>query len=1064
MNNWWEQPSNVRMPASAITLAAIAREKAAKRLEIKCLKLDSYLPEPGGTEVVISTPQSRPALRSLADCQDCIAELEQLEAGARDNYVCTHRPHATTPDSRREGQTLSVLSYKGHEEDTRQEILTLLKDIEEKLEILSDKTFEFTNIAEKPDAVAHDQHLNDWVKFVERLETRARSFLRALKDATLSNTVERGITPLIQNNVIPEGQQREQVDTAVNSGTDNTNQGGNNTEIGDVELAIAVESMNSLCSEIQADILVAEAEAEEDGGSLTSDHTVQLKSYCMDVQSKIDKNLMDAVDKVKRLDTKSITNVKAVFENTIPGFRISLRNLFARLRKSTPGINSVSPNTGSPTESVSGLDSRSQNSTNTGFKPYIEKLKLPTFSGKLEEWPEFRAIFVDMMENVPESAKLQYLRANIPAKDVSQIAGLTTLAEAWERLERTYGNVQLNIITVKGNLEKFHPSSNQDHKKVMEVFEAVERSVTQLTRLGSADHIKGDLSLIHKLVSKLPKITQGQYADHLSSPIVSMSAASDWDKFWQWFQGAYKSAIQTNLIQMSTEEKKSESLTCRICGRTGHFARQCPKKVTSTGVSGGVSGGASAKVNVAVTKISSRNEYTKSFQEAKTKVGSCPSCSGEIHMYKRKFSFGEADWPSRRLAACPGFQSKSARERGELVEALQACYVCTSTGHQANACFLKNKSNCTVITQGRACAASHHYLLHNTGVAYVKKIATSVVSSHLVHNPSEESVMGLPSLNQPVLLEIQLVHVNNGVWAKIMWDNGSTAALITHEFAERIHATGERISYWLDVVGHPQILRHTTLYTFNLVDNLGAVHTVQAYGIDRISDDSRALDLRQIKSLFPDAPSEVFNRPVGDIDILIGSMYKNLHPYGGEEEHTKGRLRLLRSIFGCGFVLSGTHGDIIAEEHTLCRSAKILVNAVPASTEDLDQANAVVMCNRSIVRPILPGFLEAEELGVRAPKSCKRCQGCKDCSFRAEMMSRDKEMVVRRLEDLIKYDAVSKKVSVSYPWTEDVTKLTDNIGQAISIQKSCERRLLKNPILMDAYNAELRKSMDRGVR
>ena len=100
------------MPASAITLAAIAREKAAKRLEIKCLKLDSYLPEPGGTEVVISTPQSRPAPRSLADCQDCITELEQLEAGARDNYVCTHRPQATTPDSRREGQTLSVLSYK----------------------------------------------------------------------------------------------------------------------------------------------------------------------------------------------------------------------------------------------------------------------------------------------------------------------------------------------------------------------------------------------------------------------------------------------------------------------------------------------------------------------------------------------------------------------------------------------------------------------------------------------------------------------------------------------------------------------------------------------------------------------------------------------------------------------------------------------------------------------------------------------------------------------------------------------------------------------------------------
>ena len=499
------------------------------------------------------------------------------------------------------------------------------------------------------------------------------------------------------------------------------------------------------------------------------------------------------MDKVKRLDTNSTTNAKTVFDKTIPGFRVSLRNLLARIRKSGTGAPADSVSNSSPAGSVSGLDNRSQASNNTGFKPYIEKLKLPTFSGKLEEWPEFRAIFVDMMENVRGSAKLQYLRANIPAKDVSQIAGLTTLAEAWERLERTYGNVQLNIITVKGNLERYVPSSGQDHKKVIDVFEAVERSITQLTRLGSADHIKGDLSLIHKLVSKLPKIVQGQYADYLSSPIVSASVAPDWTKFWEWFQGAYKSAIQTNLIQLSTEDKRSDSLTCRICNKTGHFARQCPRKVSS---SAGISGaGASAKINVAVTKISSRNDYNKSFQEAKAKIGTCPSCSGEIHMYKRKFSFGEADWPSRRLAACPEFQSKSAKDRGQLVEALQACYVCTSAGHQANACFLKNKSNCTVVTQGRACSASHHYLLHNTGVAYVKKFSMSVASSQLVQHSSEESCLDQPNLNQPVLLEIQLIHLKDGVWAKVMWDNGSTAALITHNFAEKIKMSWAILEY-----------------------------------------------------------------------------------------------------------------------------------------------------------------------------------------------------------------------------------------------------------------------------
>ena len=222
------------MPISAITAAAIAREKAAKRHEIKCLKLDSYLPEPGGNEAIINTPQTRPVARSLAECQECIVELEQLEAGARDNHVCNHRPDpVSTPERRQERQTLSVQSYKGHEEDTRQEIMTLLEEIEEKLDILSDKTFEFTNIAERPDAIAHDKHLDEWVKFVERLTTRARSFMRVLKEASQIDTVDRGIVQLDETQNVPKGQARNHGNSAVNTG-EGTSQIGNNN--GDAEV------------------------------------------------------------------------------------------------------------------------------------------------------------------------------------------------------------------------------------------------------------------------------------------------------------------------------------------------------------------------------------------------------------------------------------------------------------------------------------------------------------------------------------------------------------------------------------------------------------------------------------------------------------------------------------------------------------------------------------------------------------------------------------------------------------------------------------------------------------
>ena len=92
----------------------------------------------------------------------------------------------------------------------------------------------------------------------------------------------------------------------------------------------------------------------------------------------------------------------------------------------------------------------------------------------------------------------------------------------------------------------------------------------------------------------------------------------------------------------------------------------------------------------------------------------------------------------------------------------------------------------------------------------------------------------------------------------------------------------------------------------------------------------------------------------------------------------------------------------------------------------------------------IPEFFEAEELGVAPARSCKRCRGCKECSYRNTMISREHELVVKRVEDLIKHDPETNKVCVTYPWTEDVQKLTDNVNQAIAFQSSVERKLQKD--------------------
>ena len=235
--------------------------------------------------------------------------------------------------------------------------------------------------------------------------------------------------------------------------------------------------------------------------------------------------------------------------------------------------------------------------------------------------------------------------------------------------------------------------------------------------------------------------------------------------------------------------------------------------------------------------------------------------------------------------------------------------------------------------------------------------------------------------------------------------------------------------------------------------------------IDRISEDSVIMDLEGVKTVFPGAPLEVYDRPSGEIEILIGSMYKNIQPFGGDDDFTRGRLRLVKSLFGCGYILSGTHSSITERENSLTAYAKTLVNCAKISKEYTmgTEQLPTMMCNRSVALLKIPEFFETEDFGVAPSRSCKKCRGCRECSYRNAMITREKEMVVRRVEDQIEHDVENCKVKVKYPWTEDIYKLTDNVHQAIRVQSSVEKRLLRDENLLSAYNMEFKKFVSRGA-
>ena len=85
----------------------------------------------------------------------------------------------------------------------------------------------------------------------------------------------------------------------------------------------------------------------------------------------------------------------------------------------------------------------------------LAKVGLPVFSGKLEEWSDFKRLFLELTQEELFSPcfVLANMRQQLPSEAVELMAGITDPEEAWKRLDRRYGNRLQAILHAKQRLK-----------------------------------------------------------------------------------------------------------------------------------------------------------------------------------------------------------------------------------------------------------------------------------------------------------------------------------------------------------------------------------------------------------------------------------------------------------------------------------------------------------------------------------------------------------------------------------------------------------------------------------
>lgn len=298
----------------------------------------------------------------------------------------------------------------------------------------------------------------------------------------------------------------------------------------------------------------------------------------------------------------------------------------------------------------------------------LPRISLPTFSGKVEDWPSFCDLFTALVHDdkrYNRVTKLKYLKDCLTGEAAEFIRDVAitdaSYDSTWMRLNKRYAVVRLHVYAQFSAIDKLPSAKSGTVKELRALADKVQQIVRALQNLRQ---VVPEDYIVYSAAARLDSRTADLWANHLSLEDSSTSCDSLDDSIAQASTGLHSVA---DFVEVVERRIRAIGVTNAHIDRSSSLpvaARNPRRAVSST----------------------SRALHAKPASSGPRSTGKCPHCSGPHFMSR-----------------CERFKQLLPEKRREAVIKLSLCFNCLGF-HKAR--FCQSKARCST------CNSAHHSLLH----------------------------------------------------------------------------------------------------------------------------------------------------------------------------------------------------------------------------------------------------------------------------------------------------------------------------------------------------------------